>query len=333
MKPSIVVFSSKQLIKIAEAVRENLRREFEVTPWTEGFFRSNELSLNSFLKQLLCFDGAAVLLGADDVRVSDAGGQVMVPRDNVVFELGACMARFGTQKTFIVCPEKPPVVLPTYFKGFYPLTYEDRADGNLVAATGAACVSIRTQFEQMDRDAYASDLPAQGLAIGYFNNFVHPAYRRLREGGHLNAGVEWQGGAGWELNVVMPAGKFMNRDAVDRHFIGRKLIKCALDLNDGRNISVYVQPRTERTQPLRVFDIPTTLLTSQKVIDKVDRFWGGGHQSFRERLTEREIASFRRAIEELVAEADLPHPPDAPPTAVVRVVEVENLDAELARPL
>ncbi len=457
MKPAIVIFSSRQLVPVAEAVQENLRRDFEVTPWTQGFFRSNELSLNSFLKQLLCFDGAVVLLGADDLNLTDPGKTTTqaVPRDNVVFELGACMARFGTQKTFFICPEQPPVKLPTYFAGFYPLTYEQRSDANLVAATGAACARIREQFRQMDRDAYASDLPAQGLAVGYFNNFVSPAYRRLQAGGRLagvgcpelspgefknlsafilklqrNAdevstylssrlseatrnrvadysavdsdvkalatpllenlnsiiqgqsihepqrfaavnlspetltllaqnpqgrtlarlnrllledtypaeiqrrpGDEWTGGAGWELNLVLPESAFLNRDEVEREFTKRRLVKCSLDLHDGRHISVYVQPRTAAPQPLRIYDIPTTLLTAQDMIDKVDRFWGGGHQSYRERLTQREIASFHRAIDEQLARGKLPTPPNAAPNALVTVIPFNRLDDELKRPL
>src|SRR5205807_8472644 len=123
---------SSKLVPIAEAIRDNLafargeELSFEVTPWTEGFFRSNEIPLNRFLKNLLRFDAAVVVLGADDLRESekDAGARVYVPRDNVIFELGACMSRLGTQKTFIVVPETPEVVLPSYFKGIYPLKYQ-----------------------------------------------------------------------------------------------------------------------------------------------------------------------------------------------------------------
>jgi hypothetical protein len=42
-KRKIAIFSSKALIPIAESIRENLKYEFTVTPWTEGFFRSNEI--------------------------------------------------------------------------------------------------------------------------------------------------------------------------------------------------------------------------------------------------------------------------------------------------
>jgi predicted nucleotide-binding protein len=331
LKPSLAIFSSRSLIPVANGVRENLRREFEVTPWTEGFFRSNELSLNTFLKQLLCFDGAVVLLGADDTQVTSAGN-VMVPRDNVIFELGACMARFGTQKTFFICPEKPQISLPSYFQAFYPLTYEGRSD-NYQAATGAACCSIVDQFKRLKSDAYASDLPAQGLAIGYFNNFLDAVYKRLYDGRAVVdagvAGVEWREPTPWEINVVMPKDKFMSRIKVDSAFKKRvQLVKCALDLNDGRNINVYVRQRCDPGQPLRIYDVPTTLVTSEEVIEKIDSFWGTRDDTFSKKLLTREIASFHRAITQLI---DNKLPDEAKP--LVRIVQLGELETEMERPL
>jgi hypothetical protein len=300
----LVIFSSRQLIPIAEAIRENLRHHFIMTPWTEGFFRSNELSLNTFLKKLLCFDGAVVVLGADDLRSSqpEQAKTVWVPRDNVVFELGACMSRFGTQKTFIVCPEQPEVILPGYFKGIYPLKYEARADENLTAAVGSACVAIRQQLEQLDQMAYYSDLPAVGLSHGYFYNFVNPSYQRLKSSGRpLTFHGSWQHEHGFSLSVVIPE-SLMNRDQVHDTFGQCGLEKMELDLLDGRNISVYAVPRTGPDKPLQIFDIPTTLLTSDTVIKRIDNFWGGGDRRFRESLERREIASFERSVQERITE-------------------------------
>jgi hypothetical protein len=220
----------------------------------------------------------------------------------VIFELGACMSRFGTQKTFIVCPERPEVQLPGYFKGIYPLTYEDRADRNLVAAVGSACVSIRQQLEQLDQLAYHSDLPAVGLSYGHFFNFVKPAYDRLKSAGRsLTFHGDWRHEHGFSIAVVIPE-RLMNRNEVNDHFGGLHLEKMDLDLLDGRNISVYARPRLDPAGPLHIFDIPTTLLTSDNVIRRIDAFWGGGDRRFRESLERREIASFERSVRERIEE-------------------------------
>jgi hypothetical protein len=309
-KPTLVIFSSKRLIPVAEAIRDNLTfaRDgdpgFEVTPWTEGFFRSNEVPLNTFLKNLLCYDAAVVILGADDLRQSTEPGkeQVSVPRDNVVFELGACMSRLGTQKTFIVTPETPEVALPSYFKGVYPLKYQTRDDGNLDAAVGTACRAIRNQFRNLDRNSFYSDLPAQGLAFGYFHNFVNPTYRRLRNAQNpLSLEGDWTPSCGFCIYIVIPP-KFWGRNKVDEQLTARKLAKLDLDLLDGRNISVYRARREQPSARLVIYDIPTTLMTSQRVIDKVDAFWGTGEQKFKQQLEKREITNFRRAITDIIAE-------------------------------
>jgi hypothetical protein len=308
-KPSIVIFSSKKLIPLAEAIRDNLARDregavtFTVTPWTEGFFRSNEVPLNTFLKNLLCYDAAVVVLGADDLRKSvDGSAEVHVPRDNVVFELGACMARLGTQKTFIIVPERPEVVLPSYFKGVYPLKYEVRDDGNLDAAVGQACRAVRDQFARLDRNAFYSDLPAQGLAYGYFYNFLRPTYQRLRNSqGPIEADGDWKQENGFCVHVVIPPA-FWGRDRVDEEMKARALAKLDLHLLDGRDISVYRRRRHNVGNRLEIFDIPTTLMTSQRVIDKVDAFWGTAERKFREQLEKREITSFCRAISDIIAD-------------------------------
>ena len=307
-KPEIAIFSSKTLIPIAEAIRDNLKHQFTVTPWTEGFFRSNEIALNTFLKKLLCFDAAVVVLGADDLResVSAGGAKEWVPRDNVIFELGACMSRLGTQKVFFVVPESPVVLLPSYFKGFGPLSYEQRADGNLPAAVGSACTAIKTQFAQLNQSAFYSDLPAQGLSFGYFYNFISPTYRKLRSGAELTAGASWKEEAGFAIHIVMPGETFMNRDQVDKNLRARNLVKLELPLADGRNISVYHRPRAKADEPLHIYDIPTTLLTSERVIKKVVDFWGGGGEKpFRDSLVRREIASFSRALTDILSEEQL----------------------------
>ena len=307
-KPEIAIFSSKALIPVAEAIRDNLKNQFTVTPWTEGFFRSNEIALNTFLKKLLCFDAAVVVLGADDLRESMNGGgaKEWVPRDNVIFELGACMSRLGTQKVFFVVPEAPPVLLPSYFKGFYPLSYEKRADGNLSAAVGSACTAIKTQFAQLNQSAFYSDLPAQGLAFGYFYNLISPTYKKLRSGAELTAGSPWKEQAGFTIQIVMPGETFMNRDQVDKTLRAKNLVKFDLPLADGRNISAYHRPRAKADEPLHIYDIPTTLLTSDRVIKKVVDFWGGGGEKpFRDSLVRREISNFSRALTDILAEDQL----------------------------
>jgi Predicted nucleotide-binding protein containing TIR-like domain len=341
-KPELVVFSSGKVAQsgVTDAIRDELfARGFSVTPWKEGFFPANEQALRAFLKKLLCFDAAVLVLGDDDIRLGPADGanKQHVPRDNVIFELGACMSRLGTKKTFIVRPDAPEIVLPSYFHGAgYDLKYEARrVDRNWRAAVGSACAEIANAFANFDRSAFFSDLPASGLAHGYFHNFVLPTYNAFNSGNLAlkvaaegaaarrkprptpAEGLGWSKPLGFKLSIVIPE-KPLNRDQVQHLFTGgpdqfapmvegrskRRLQFTRLQvlLQDGRNIAIYTEHRKGKSDPFRIFDVPTTLLTSQEVIGRVDAFWGAGDLGFRDSLTHREALSFSRTLATMIGD-------------------------------
>jgi hypothetical protein len=349
-KPGLVVFSSGKVAEsgVTDAIRDQLtRRGFTVTPWNEGFFPANELALNAFLKKLLCYDAALLVLGDDDIRHDPAqtGKEQHVPRDNVIFELGACMSRLGPKKTFIVRPDTPKVVLPSYFHGVGGnLTYENkRVDGNWQAAVGSACAAIAKEFANFDRSAFFSDLPAGGLAYGYFHNFLLPTYNAFNSGHpelraqpagaspsvsmrgpkprrsrSLEEGLHWDKDLGFRISVLIPETP-LNRDQVQSLFTdpepdlvpilggtrrsaqrSLQFVRLQVSLADGRNIAIYAERRVSRSDSFRIFDVPTTLLTSQEVISKVDAFWGAGDVTFRESLARREALNFSRTLALLI---------------------------------
>ena len=331
--PRVIVFSSGKTDRVADGVRENLRREhggqrYEVDVWKDGFFNEeNTLPLNTFLKRLLCFDVAVLILGADEIRMPEPGAKEAeaVPRDNVIFELGAAMARMGTRKTFVLTPNEPKVVPPSYFTGLKPLTYENRADGNTIAGTGGACAAIRETLRRLDADVYHSDLPAIGLAHGYFYNFVNAVYATLRERQKLTfpeGPRRWDPDDGFTLTVIIPE-SMINREAADKFLKGVGAVNIHLLLRDGRDVSAYVLPQTRTDKRLHILDIPTTLVTSAEVIDRVDSFWGGGDVEFKEDLARRERESFDRHLHSLRAKAQLD-------PSRVHIIPVNQLDGHLA---
>lgn len=327
-KPHAIVFSSGKAHSIAEAVKENLEmRGYFADTWKENFFdENNTAALHTFLKKLLCFDFAVLVLGDDDVRLDTTNGNpTPVPRDNVIFELGAAMARMGTKKTFLLTPIEPHVTLPSYFKGIDPLIYELRADGNHVAGTGTACTHIHNRLARLDEDAFHSDLPALGLAYGYFLNFVQPVVETLVQPQQISLPQEyseWRPEHGFTLTVVIPE-KLMNRRSADDLLqMGMHASNVHVQLKNGRDMSVYILPRSGRGGPLHILDIPTTLLTSEEVIRRVDAFWGGGDRDFRDRLAQRELATFGRRIRGLIQERQMNE-------REIMVVSVSNLGAHI----
>jgi Predicted nucleotide-binding protein containing TIR-like domain len=309
-KLHILICSSKKSLPVAEGVKRNLERPFVADLWTEDFFNENNVTaLNTFLKKLIRFDAVVIVMGPDDVQLDAATKQeIYVPRDNVIFEMGAAMARVGTRKTFVLAPDEPPVKLPTYLKGLDPLTYQQREDKNFVSATGSACTQIREAIGRLEQDAFHSDLPAVGLAYGYFNNFIHPLYSSLRERKCIELSDSdkcWELKDGFAITVLMPE-SVMSRDAADQILVDDLgASNVAVKLKEGRDMTVYLMPRTQNNSPLQIVDIPTTLLTSSEVIARMDSYWGAGDREFKEALTRREIAAFGRRVRGLVAEKQL----------------------------
>jgi ferric-dicitrate binding protein FerR (iron transport regulator) len=52
---------------LLDEIVANGKKKFEVTGWNQGLFRAGRTPLNSFLKRLLWFDAAIIVLGGDEV--------------------------------------------------------------------------------------------------------------------------------------------------------------------------------------------------------------------------------------------------------------------------
>lgn len=298
------MFSSREKRRIAEGVRDNLKDDFEVTIWTEGFFDENmSPALDTFLKNLLCFDLSIVILGDDDTRLTGERESERVPRDNVILELGASLARFGTKKTFFLVPKEPRITLPTYFDGLQRQSYESRDDDNFQAATGSACRFIKDRIDSIDEDAFHSDLPAVGIAHSYFKNFIEPLKLNVetQQIPTLGDDQSWDPDIqGYTVTVVIPV-HFMDRKEIDSMLT--KKYRCEnfmLKIKNRRDLSVYGVKRFNSRLPLNILDVPSTLLTCEEVIARIDDFWGGANRKFRDALARREFVAFARQLRGLI---------------------------------
>lgn len=124
MKPRLFIGSSSESLSLAYAVHENLKRDAECTPWSEGVFEPNKFTLESIVQALTNSDfGLFVFAGDDIVRMRNV--DYVAVRDNVLFELGMFVGRLGRERTFFLLPENQRGFrLPTDLLGLTPLTYE-----------------------------------------------------------------------------------------------------------------------------------------------------------------------------------------------------------------
>jgi hypothetical protein len=94
---------------------------------------------------------------------------------------------------------------------------------------------------------------------------------------------------------------FMDRNEIDSML--RKKFKCEnfmLKIRNRRDLSIYGRQRLNSRLPLNILDVPSTLLTCEEVIERIDAFWGGANRKFRDALAKREFLAFGRQLRGLI---------------------------------
>jgi hypothetical protein len=315
MKPYIIIFSSSGSLPVAEGIHAHLAGDFIIHLWRGDFFGDNHTTpLWTFFKKLFNYDYAIIVLSNDNMvsYVTREGTRINGPKDNVIFELGATMAKLGPQKTIILLPDEPQVKLPTYFDDVKPLVFtyhnqETYTDQERMDATASAAEGIREILNNVTFDSFHSELPAQGLAHAYLNNFLLSLWK-VKQPQELQINGKtllWRPENGITVTVVMPH-EIMGRQDADAFLTSQQgCYKTSFIADDGRNIGIYVLPRADEQAPLHILDIPTTLLTAQNVIGLIERFWREKDNEkvletdndFIASLRSKEIVNFRRTLD------------------------------------
>ncbi|GAA3448436.1 nucleotide-binding protein [Dactylosporangium matsuzakiense] len=146
-RPSLFIGSSSEGLIAAEYIQANLDGEIECTVWNQDVFRASEFTFDVVARVPDHYDYAALVLTPDDVATR-RGQTITAPRDNVLVELGLFMGLMGRDRTFVIAARDDRLAIPSDLHGLTVLRYGSRADGNLRAALGPACVAIRDAIQR-----------------------------------------------------------------------------------------------------------------------------------------------------------------------------------------
>jgi hypothetical protein len=143
-KPTIFIGSSTEGIEAARAIGYQLQDAGDTTVWNEGIFGLGQVALESLLQALERFDFAILVLTPDDL-IDSRDTTSVVPRDNVIFEVGLFVGKLGRFRTFVLRPKDVSIKLPSDLAG---VTYGqfDNARSDQIAAMSAACFEIRNKI-------------------------------------------------------------------------------------------------------------------------------------------------------------------------------------------
>jgi len=150
LKPKIFIGSSREGVRIADAIHANLTYEAECTVWKDGVFQLSSNTLSALIAALRSADFGIFVFSPDDVTEM-RGTESRTVRDNVLFELGLFIGRLGPERCFFLVPDgSSDLRLPSDLAGVTPGRYEsDRSDGNWTAALNPACMQIKLQIDRL----------------------------------------------------------------------------------------------------------------------------------------------------------------------------------------
>lgn len=156
-KPRLFVGTAEESSELVRAIRKNIGERVAVKSWREAF-PSGEFVLESFLKAVRAHAFGLFILTPAAQTIENSGAKNerrwWSPRDNVVLEVGAFLAKYGRAHTLIMAPQDiSDFKIPTDLKGLTIIGYEyemlELASDDIGAVADALAGPSDTALEQI----------------------------------------------------------------------------------------------------------------------------------------------------------------------------------------
>lgn len=167
-KPTVFIGSSAEGLPYANAVFAELERASEPTVWDQDVFEPMRSSLDALEQAFSRFDFAVLVFTPDDVRTSRRR-RTVVPRDNVIIELGMFFGALGRERVFFLTPREKDVRLPTDLLGVTPCEYAIRSDLNVRASVRTACQVVTKRMLELGP---RPDRLQQSAEVAFWHNLA-----------------------------------------------------------------------------------------------------------------------------------------------------------------
>ncbi|MFG6381413.1 MAG: nucleotide-binding protein [Muribaculum sp.] len=147
MKPRIFIGSSSENREIAEAIQNNIMDVSYPEIWDQSLKSLSQSTLTNLVQALDIFDFAIFVFGAED-NATIRDKNVLIVRDNVIFETGLFMGRLGIDHVFFVKPYSQEIHMPSDLLGITYGLY-DIDHPNKDAALRQFCKQVKEQIRQL----------------------------------------------------------------------------------------------------------------------------------------------------------------------------------------
>lgn len=276
MKRKIFIGSSSEGLKIAQAIKKKIEDEcgdwLQCDIWNEGeVFKVNSGTLDSLIRASRRYDYGILVATADDKSIKRKIIHKSM-RDNVLFEMGLFLGSLGLDRAFLFANTK--ISIPSDFNGVTLIRYHKKSD---IKPKVSELVDHLTKT----KNSYPlKPLPSSALALGYYENYVVHLARKLSEES-----------PDWKLYIIVPTETHRLLDRIKRY-----------KEETNSNQVFHERPFTHQyPNDLREYwDIPTTLLTLDKLVDFLNPVRGIGIDNENLEWKKQEIRDFTGTLQALI---------------------------------
>lgn len=314
-KPTLFIGSTSTQLNVASAVKFKLDKYLDITIWNEPgkVFELNKSTLDSLLDAGNYFDYAILILTPDDSLISK-GALYDSPRDNLIFEEGLFLGRFGRKRTFILAEKS--VKLPSDLFGITIPSFKKPVNEiDLPDAVDKACIAILETIQDNEKCSELGFYPATSLAVGYFENFVRVIIEGITEKkyevvvGDEKKHIDKEKFE-FTFTIIIPESLHELEQSSIMSIKKQKNLQPISFYSSTRDYPLYIIGSFDsNNHVIDLYDIPTTLRSSRRVLEYI---FGGptfGNISSnlkmkQEMIERREIRNFRLTLEDLISRRD-----------------------------
>jgi hypothetical protein len=252
MKRKLFIGSSTKAIEIAKDIKQKILAEcsdwLECDIWDEGkIFSQNKSFLDALVQASRKYDYGVLVASSDDIRLTKYWFKI-IPRDNVVFEMGLFLGSLGLTRAFLYTESYHN--LPSDYNGITVASYSRKK--NLILGNGADI--IIKGLKQTYKTYNLKPVPSAALAMGYFSSLVQPIAKNCAEQG-----------ISFNIQVIIPK-DISNLETVKKSFKAKNNSEEVCPLGNSSRPFIHEYSST----PNHYWDVPTTLATLDKLMKLIN---------------------------------------------------------------
>jgi|ERR1035437_322863 hypothetical protein len=282
MKRKLFIGSSSEGLHIAEQLKAKVDSDcgdwISSEIWKDGsVFSMNKNALDCLVRASRKFEYGILVATKDDIIISRRKVNV-VPRDNVMLEMGMFLGSLGLTRAFLLVEEESK--FPTDYNGVTVPYFQKSIKGSLEKAIKTIIVA----FENTKFTYNLKPVPSAALALGYFDNFIEPLAKK-----RLQQNIEFK------VEILLPKNLKDIKTEIISYKNTNKSKEVSIFGNNSRPIVFELE-----SQEHYYWDIPTTLSTLNKLMDILIPSDEIGLNQEKQDWLEHELRNFKGTIEILV---------------------------------